>query len=86
MNYDFTAGMEDSLDDVAEGRKDWLSLLDEFYGDFKLTLDQAASPEGMRPNTPTETDISCPTCSRPMMIRTATTGVFLRVLWVPVAA
>ena len=77
MNYDFTAGMEDSLDDVAEGRKDWLSLLDEFYGDFKLTLDQAASPEGMRPNTPTETDISCPTCSRPMMIRTATTGVFL---------
>ena len=43
MNYDFTAGMEDSLDDVAEGRKDWLSLLDEFYGDFKLTLDQAAS-------------------------------------------
>ncbi|MGB1967253.1 MAG: type I DNA topoisomerase [Litorivicinaceae bacterium] len=77
MNYDFTAGMEDSLDDVAEGRKDWLSLLDEFYGDFKLTLDQAARPEGMRPNTPTETDISCPTCSRPMMIRTATTGVFL---------
>ena len=77
MNYDFTAGMEDSLDDVAEGRKDWLGLLDEFYGQFQRTLDQAASPEGMRPNTPTETNISCPTCSRPMMIRTATTGVFL---------
>jgi DNA topoisomerase-1 len=77
MNYDFTAGMEDSLDDVAEGRKDWLGLLDEFYGQFQRTLDQAASPEGMRPNTPTETNISCPTCSRQMMIRTATTGVFL---------
>ena len=77
MNYDFTAGMEDSLDDVAEGRKDWLGLLDEFYGQFQQTLDQAAGPEGMRPNRPTETNISCPTCGHPMMIRTATTGVFL---------
>ena len=47
MNYDFTAGMEDSLDDVAEGRKGWLGLLDEFYGQFQQTLDQAAGPEGM---------------------------------------
>ena len=31
----------------------------------------------MRPNTPTDTEIACPTCQRPMMIRTATTGVFL---------
>lgn len=77
MNYDFTAGMEGSLDDVAEGRKDWIALLDEFYQQFRETLDQAASPEGMRPNTPTETDIQCPTCDRTMMIRTATTGVFL---------
>ncbi len=77
MNYDFTAGMEDSLDDVAEGRRDWLGLLDEFYDQFKQTLDQAATPDGMRPNTPTETEIACPTCSRSMMIRTATTGVFL---------
>ncbi len=77
MSYDFTAGMEDSLDDVAEGRKDWIRLLDEFYQEFKGKLDHAASAEGMRPNTPTETDIPCPTCLRPMMIRTATTGVFL---------
>ena len=77
MNYDFTASMEDSLDSVAEGRKDWIGLLDEFYAHFKQQLDQAASPEGMRPNSPTETDIPCSTCNRPMMIRTATTGVFL---------
>ena len=77
MNYDFTASMEDSLDNVAEGRKDWIGLLDEFYAHFKQQLDQAASPEGMRPNSPTETDIPCSTCNRPMMIRTATTGVFL---------
>lgn len=77
MSYDFTAGMEDSLDEVADGRKDWLALLDEFYTQFTQNLERAASPEGMRPNSPTETDIPCPTCQRPMMIRTATTGVFL---------
>lgn len=77
MGYDFTAGMEDSLDNVAEGRKDWLVLLDEFYDQFSKKIDQAASPDGMRPNTPTETEIQCPTCQRQMMIRTATTGVFL---------
>ena len=77
MGYDFTASMEDSLDEVAEGRKDWLGLLDEFYDQFSEKLDQAASPDGMRPNTPTETNIQCPTCQRPMMIRTAATGVFL---------
>ncbi len=77
MNYDFTASMEDSLDNVAKGRKDWIGLLDDFYAQFKQQLDSAASPEGMRPNSPTETDIPCPTCDRPMMIRTATTGVFL---------
>lgn len=77
MSYDFTAGMEDSLDDVAQGRADWLSLLDAFYTHFKDQLDAAAAPDGMRPNSPTETSIACPTCARPMMIRTATTGVFL---------
>lgn len=77
LSYDFTAGMEDSLDGVAEGQKDWIQLLNEFYAHFKANLDQAASDDGMRPNTPTLTDIPCPSCARPMMIRTATTGVFL---------
>ena len=36
MNYDFTANMEESLDQVASGKKDWKSLLDEFYSDFSL--------------------------------------------------
>ena len=36
---------------------------------------------GMRRNQPVEVgDVSCPECSRPMQIRTGTTGVFLDVL------
>jgi DNA topoisomerase-1 len=78
MDYSFTARMEESLDDVAEGSADWKALLDQFYADFSAKLEEAQGEEhGMRPNSPTETDIACPDCGRPMMIRTASTGVFL---------
>lgn len=78
MDYGFTAKMEERLDDVADGKQDWRDLLNLFYEDFveKLTQAQAAE-QGMRPNTPTETNIDCPTCYRPMQIRTGSTGVFL---------
>jgi DNA topoisomerase-1 len=78
MDYGFTAGMEEHLDDVAQGEREWKHVLDEFYGDFKKMLEVAAAGEGgMRANLPTLTDIPCRDCARPMTIRTASTGVFL---------
>ncbi|ABL99529.1 type I DNA topoisomerase [Shewanella amazonensis] len=80
MNYDFTAGMEQTLDDVAKGDKDWKGVLDGFYSGFTAKLEKAeAEPDagGMRPNQMVLTDIPCPTCGRQMGIRTGTTGVFL---------
>ena len=78
MDYGFTAGMEEHLDDVAQGERDWKNVLDDFYGDFKKKLEVAeVADSGMRANQPTLTDIACRDCGRPMMIRTASTGVFL---------
>lgn len=79
MDYDFTANMEDRLDDVAKGKLKWRDLLDRFYTEFSQTLLKAQNDDdgGMRPNTPTETDIECTTCGRPMQVRTGSTGVFL---------
>lgn len=80
MSYDFTASMEQTLDDVAQGELEWKKVLDGFYQDLTKQLDQAElAPEegGMRPNEMVLTDIKCPTCGRPMGIRTGTTGVFL---------
>ncbi len=79
MDYDFTANMEAALDDVAKGRRQWRDLLDSFYDDFSKTLLKAENDDdgGMRPNSPTETDIECGTCGRNMQIRTGSTGVFL---------
>ena len=79
MDYDFTANMEEALDDVAKGKRQWRDLLDSFYSDFSQTLLKAENDDdgGMRPNLPTETDIACSTCGRNMQIRTGSTGVFL---------
>ncbi len=78
MDYDFTARMEVALDEVAAGGKNWKQLLDEFYHDFTSQLAKAEAKEGgMRANKPTDVDIPCPECGRPMQIRNASTGVFL---------
>lgn len=79
LDYGFTASMEENLDDVATGKLAWRDLLDNFYADFSGLLEKAEQPEpdGMQPNEPTMTDISCSKCGRPMQIRTASTGVFL---------
>ena len=78
MDYGFTASMEESLDDVAKGGKNWRQVLNEFYAGFSKKLSLAAGADkGMRANDPTNTDISCALCSRDMQIRTGSTGVFL---------
>jgi len=35
VNYDYTAELEEELDDVSGGRLDWQKLLDDFWRDFK---------------------------------------------------
>ena len=78
MDFGFTAELEESLDDVALGKKQWKDVLGKFYSGFKKQVDAAgAEMGGMRSNLPTDTDIACPKCELPMQIRTASTGVFL---------
>lgn len=77
LDYSFTADMEETLDQIASGDRDWLQVLDNFYTDFSRKLENAARPDGMQPNTPTMTGVDCPTCSRKMQVRSASTGVFL---------
>ena len=80
ISYDFTAKMEQQLDDIATGKAPWKSVLDEFYTDFEqklLLAEKPAEEGGMRLNQAVPTDIECKLCGRPMNVRTASTGVFL---------
>jgi DNA topoisomerase-1 len=78
LNYNFTADMEQRLDQVAQGELSWKTVLNEFYAEFSKQLEAAdAADGGMRSNTAVMTTIECPDCSRPMQIRNGSTGVFL---------
>ncbi|WP_405348963.1 type I DNA topoisomerase [Ruminobacter amylophilus] len=80
MDYDFTREMENKLDDIAENHLDWLTCLNDFYKGFKEELDTARKSEdegGMHSNISVVTSIACPECHSSMVIKNATTGVFL---------
>lgn len=75
----FTAGMENSLDEVEHGNKDWVSTLHEFYDDFSETLKKAEDAmEGKRVKVPDEeTDIVCELCGKNMVIKYSKYGKFI---------
>ena len=79
MDYDFTANLENSLDEVANGDADWREVLDNFYKSFQNDLISASDlNSGMRPgNIPTETNIVCSCGKLNMVIRNSANGVFL---------
>ena len=77
MDYGFTAEMEKSLDEVAEGKESWKKLLEDFYSDFDKAKKIAS--EGMERNSPILTDVKCDSCNadRKMHLRTNQNGQFL---------
>lgn len=79
VDVKFTAGMENSLDDVEVGKKQWVETLMEFYSDFDKTLKTAEEAmEGKRVKVPDEeTDIICEECGRKMVIKIGRFGKFL---------
>ena len=77
MDVQFTARMEESLDEVEEGRADWVQVLSDFYEPFKKTL--ASAKEQMRDVKREEkaTDLVCEKCGSPMVIKWGRMGRFL---------
>ncbi len=73
----FTAKMEEKLDEVAEGKQEWVQLLGDFYGPFKQTLDRAAAEMPSVHLEDEKTDIKCDKCGAPMVIRRGKFGKFL---------
>jgi DNA topoisomerase-1 len=71
MDVQFTADMEEKLDDVEDGNVNWVELLRGFYDGFADRLDKAQeSMKGV------ETNITCDNCSAPMIIKWGKTENF----------
>lgn len=76
MDLDFTARLEDELDEVSRGEREWVPMLDKFYDPFQKALSAA---ESLMPRTKVEeeTDEVCEKCENPMVIKTGRFGRFL---------
>ena len=75
MDLSYTAGVEEQLDQVAEGNQKWVSLLSAFYGNFKKELDDA--DKGMQRPAAKETDEKCPVCGKMMLQKRSRFGEYL---------
>ncbi len=78
MEYEFTAKMEDSLDDIASGKVKWMEMLSKFWGDFSRKLFKV-DKDSARVGVPTEsTGQKCPECKEgEIVIRDGKFGKFL---------
>ncbi|MBI2640812.1 MAG: type I DNA topoisomerase [Candidatus Sungbacteria bacterium] len=76
VDIQFTAKMEEELDEIAEGKRPWQPVIREFYEPFAKHLEQKY--EEVEKHAVTETtDEICEKCGKPMVIKLGRFGKFL---------
>jgi DNA topoisomerase I len=74
VDVGFTAGMEDELDDIAGGDRRWQPVVEQYYRPLESALSVAKDAAPKQVET---TDVKCPECGKPMLIRWGRRGRFL---------
>jgi len=77
LNVEFTAGMENELDKIEEGKERWVEALRRFYTAFSRDLLEAEKKMRDVRRSGQPTDIRCPSCGKSMVIRWGRNGEFL---------
>jgi DNA topoisomerase I len=77
MDVQFTADMEEKLDNVEEGNVNWVELLKGFYRGFSSRLDKAQDSMKSLKRDGIPTDIKCDVCGSNMIIKWGRNGEFL---------
>ena len=78
VNYQYTAQMEENLDDIESGNATMLQVLESFYTGFAEELEKAeksVEPGDFRPPVE-ETDIICDLCGATMIVKSGRFGKF----------
>ena len=74
VDYDFTANLENALDSVAEGEREWIPLMAEFWQGFNEQLQSKADVD--RPGNEL-IDEACPKCGKPLQKQLSRYGTFI---------
>jgi DNA topoisomerase-1 len=77
MDYDFTATLEEELDQIEEGEQEWQKVVGDFYRPFERDLVQAEQ-KIVEVETPVvEIGEACPQCGRPLVRKHGRYGEFI---------
>jgi DNA topoisomerase-1 len=76
VDLGFTAQMEEQLDRIAQGRREWIAALQKFYPSFQDMVDEAWMNVEKVDMTQASEE-TCPNCGRPMVIKVGRFGKFL---------
>lgn len=77
VDVEFTANMENKLDQVEEGEKEWVQVIREFYQPFEKTLISAEEKVGKIEIQDEVSDVICELCGRNMVYKQGRFGKFL---------
>ena len=77
VDLGFTAQMEEGLDQIARGEREWVPFLEGFYGPFEKTLATAEERMERVKAVDEPTNEICKQCARPMVIKSGRYGRFL---------
>lgn len=76
VDYQFTAKMEEDLDDIAAGRKEWVPIIREFYLPFEKNLELKDKEVKKKDVAEEKIDEKCDLCGKPMVIKMGRYGKF----------
>jgi DNA topoisomerase-1 len=77
VDIEFTAHMEDELDEIANEKRDWGGVIQDFYTPFEKNLNEASQSMDKVKLPDEVTEEICPKCGKPMLIKTGRFGKFL---------
>ena len=78
INEEFTAKVENELDQVEEDKLVWNNIISDFYGPFKQTVDNVMEhQESIKGFLDEQTDKVCELCGKPMVKKLGRFGFFL---------
>ena len=77
VNYDFTAKMEDELDEIANGKAQYIATIKKFYEPLQLAIADKADLAKVTNLGDADPEHVCPKCGASMIIKLARTGKFL---------